>query len=558
MRAAFAVAALAAGLFAAASAASAATIQAASTAFTDVSNAVASASPGDTVVLPPGTNAWSSQLTIGSITLQGSGTNCTVIVDETPPVGNGTALMQLSVTSSVLTRVTGIQFTHGVTNNLTFDNYYGSIVIYGANPSWRIDHCFFNVMSSKAVHVGDDAFGLIDHNVFLTFNRISIEIFGTGYGDAAWAAPTQFGSANAVYIEDNYFSDGNNFGLVDVSGGARAVFRHNTMIGSYFNTHGTETTQRYRSSRYVEVYQNNFTYMTPPDWQNFYAMCDIRGGSAVIFSNTAAGYWSVGSLNYYRATDNDTGFTPWFGATGISGWDSNSPPLLTGVNSTGVQLTNLIVPGANWTNNQWFGCTVLNSNTQLMGIVTGNNSNTLFFMPSRRAWLQVNFAPGDTFVVRTVYPMLDQPGMGPGDLISGDTPAPVWPHQASEPIYAWGNAQYLNQGTLNPASGNIGSSYPNILEGRDFFNAVKPGYTNYVYPHPLNVDVPALTATILTATNSPDASATNTNSVSGSTGDSSSTTNSPSGDSSTNSAPVVPAVIKPTPPSDLTPHPAGT
>ena len=401
----------AAALLAGAFGAQAKTVIANSGSFADVSVAVNSASPGDTVVIPPGTNSWSSMLSISGITLQGSGTNATVIVDETPPVGNGSAFMQMTPISGALTRVTQIQFTHGVTNNLNFNNYNGAIQVYGQNPNWRIDDCFFNVLSAKAVRVGDDSFGVIDHNVFITFNRISVEVFGTGYGDAVWAAPTQFGSANAVYIENNYFQDGNNFGWVDVSNGARAVYRNNTAVGCFFNTHGAETSQRYRSCRYVEVYNNYFVSPNGTNaniWQPFYTMCDIRGGSAVVFSNTAAGYSTVAELNYYRATDNDPGFLPWYGATGISGWDSNSPALLGGVYS-GPATNNLVVTNASWSNNQWAGCTVYDTNSQLMGLASGNNSNTMYFCTSRRPWLQVAFTNGDSYAVYKVYQGIDQP-----------------------------------------------------------------------------------------------------------------------------------------------------
>jgi len=468
----------------------AAVINALSCSLADVSSAVAKANPGDTVLLPVGTNGWTSKLTISGITLQGAGVTGTVIRDETPIVsnGNGNPILQVNTSASAVTRITQIQFTSGVTNNLTkFGNNYGlEIVIYGTNANWRIDHSYFNLLSGKAIGVGDDAFGLIDHNAFVTYDRIACEIFGHGYGDADWAAPTQFGSANAVYLEDNTFVDGSNFGWVDVSNGARAVFRHNTCNGYFFNTHGAETSQRYRSARYVEVYNNNFSYAVGQQYQNFYGMCDIRGGSAVIFSNTAVGYWSVASLNYYRATDNDQNFNPWFGATGLRAWDSNSPALLGGIAGASANSNILVVAGANWATNQWVGCTVYNTNDMLCGVVISNDNSSMRFMGSRSAWLQIAFSPGDPFSVHMVYPMIDQPGRGQGDLLSGDNPTPVWLHEASEPVYVWGNQRSVNYSVVTPASQNVGSSYPGIQANRDYFNGIpRPNYTPFIYPHPL-------------------------------------------------------------------------
>jgi hypothetical protein len=78
------------------------------------------------------------------------------------------------------------------------------------------------------------------------------------------------------------------------------------------------------------------------------------------------------------------------------------------------------------------------------------------------------------------YPCIDQCGRGKGDLMYGTTPTPaVWPHQASEPIYAWGN-------TLGGLPARIGSIYAVIQENRDFYNGKPmPGYTPLQYPHPL-------------------------------------------------------------------------
>jgi hypothetical protein len=468
----------------------AAVINAPSGSFGDVSAAVAHANPGDTVVIPPGTNAWTSTMVISGITLQGAGVNNTVIRDETPIPGNGagTAVLQMNTVLNALTRVTQIQFAAGITNNITTNpnNYDPDIVVYGGSPNWRIDHSEFNLLTGKSIQVNNDSFGLIDHNIFLTSDRISVEVYGLGWGDPDWAAPTQFGSANAVYIEDNYQSDNWNFGIVDISGGGRCVFRHNTLVGSYFNTHGSETSQRYRSDRYVEVYNNTFTYGNGQQYNDFFTACDIRGGSAVIFSNTAVGFYSLAAIEYYRATDNDTGFTPWFGATGISGWDNNGPVLLTGTAS--VTSNALVVAGANWTANQWVGCTVYNANSQLCGMVSGNNANTMTFAGSRRTWLQINFNQGDSFQVHHIYPMLDQPGAGQCDLLSGDNPTPVWLHQQAEPIYVWSNSLSIMYNLPTPEPAVAGTVYPDLVQGRDFFNNTpRPGYTPYTYPHPLTL-----------------------------------------------------------------------
>ncbi len=467
----------------------AAVINAASGAYANVLAAVSQAAHGDTVVIPPGTNSWTNTVNISGITLQGSGTN-TVIRDETPIVasGNGTPILQLNTIPNFLTRVTQIQFSGGITNNVNSNpnDYNANIHVQGGSPNWRIDHCELNRLTGKNILVDDDSFGLIDHNVFPTFNRIGVEVHGLNFGDADWAAPTQLGSSNAVYIEDNYFTDGNNFGAIDISNGGRAVFRHNTMVGSYFNTHGTETSQRYRSSRYVELYNNSFNWGGGKQYNNFYTVCDIRGGTAVIFSNTAVGYYSMALMDNYRATDNDKNFLPFFGATGLRGWDNNGPAIYNGAAT--VTSNVLVVAGTPWTSNQLVGCTVYDPSNALCGIISANTANTAHFATSRSSYLQISFNQGDNIVIHHIYPNMDQPGVGQGDLLSGDSPNPVWLNEAAEPVYVWTNSLTVMYSTMTAVAPVCMTSYPNMVNGRDYTNGVaRPGYTPYVYPHPLTL-----------------------------------------------------------------------
>lgn len=78
------------------------------------------------------------------------------------------------------------------------------------------------------------------------------------------------------------------------------------------------------------------------------------------------------------------------------------------------------------------------------------------------------------------YACLDQPGRGQGDLVtttsSGISPS-SWPRQVLSPVYFWNNTG------LRDMQGGSTSSL--IQLDRDFFFTPKPGYTAYIYPHPL-------------------------------------------------------------------------
>jgi len=75
---------------------------------------------------------------------------------------------------------------------------------------------------------------------------------------------------------------------------------------------------------------------------------------------------------------------------------------------------------------------------------------------------------------------LDQTGKGQGNMISGDTPSPAaWPNQITDPTYVWNNK-------INGAVSNAVSHVPAVVAlNRDLYNQARPGYTPYVYPHPL-------------------------------------------------------------------------
>ena len=81
----------------------------------------------------------------------------------------------------------------------------------------------------------------------------------------------------------------------------------------------------------------------------------------------------------------------------------------------------------------------------------------------------------------TSWPCRDQIGRGKDQwLWTADNPHPP---QASEPAYQWNNVYTDNGSNLRF---KVINGCENVLkEGRDFYNAQKPGYTPYPYPHPM-------------------------------------------------------------------------
>ena len=204
--------------------------------------------------------------------------------------------------------------------------------------------------------------------------------------------------------------------------------------------------------------------------------------------------------------------TSWGGADGTNPWDLNATePDGTHVDghapytfATGTHIgpnvpsrsTEIVtVSGNPWTPNQWAGYTITNTNSASQyylghGYISSNTSNTLTVAAQAIVPPNLGFNTGDTFAIHKVLRIIDQPGSG-ADLIVGNAPGPRYPNQAREPLYSWNN-------TLNGVNVNFSHSdaSSNLRENIDFYNNTPmPGYTPYVYPHPLVSGMPPPTPT---------------------------------------------------------------
>ena len=102
------------------------------------------------------------------------------------------------------------------------------------------------------------------------------------------------------------------------TGGAKFVVRHNQIFNRTVETHGTESNQRARGVRAVEVYSNTYS---GSDRNRFVGK--MRSGVILFHDNTITGYWTgltEFTLQAYRADDV---FAPWNQADGVSQWDVN-------------------------------------------------------------------------------------------------------------------------------------------------------------------------------------------------------------------------------------------
>ncbi len=467
-----------------------------------VAATISSASPGDTVIIPPGTATWSTPLVVRDIKLLGSGTNLTVIIDNLDRNANpNPPLIFVHGTGSYTLEFGNFQLVGGNGTR----NWHGEIAVDYTGPI-RIHDIFYNLTNDKGLMLYGANLALVDHCYFkLKYGALLIR--DTGYGDASWATSPHYGTALMPVIEDCYFTNTDHAStsdmVVDCEFGGRCTFRHNKVLYTYFEVHGTESGARQRGGRAFEVYSNSFqqdpAYNLP--------CINLRGGSGVFYGNTCSGTTTFSTINVNRATQR---FSPWGGADGLTAWDDNAGTnFLSGTHSGPSGVNYLQVAGANWAVNQWVGYTVVNlSFTNLwryadnfitnytdekiynFSVITSNSTDKIFY-PSSKDNGFMYFTNGHSFVINKVNHVLDQAGMGSGDLVVGDMqpwgPNPTvsttgvaqWPHQVTEGIYSWNN-------TLNGANVGFRSGFPHCQLNRDYFNDTpKPGYTPLVYPHPL-------------------------------------------------------------------------
>lgn len=275
------------------------TITASSCAQNDVQSAINSAQTGDTVIVQGScTVSWSSAVDIPitkGITVQASGS-----VTITSSIGFTLEPNLLSES-----RITGFTFTGPSGNPPSTDIFVDGTSVASA---YRLDHnTFSNPALSVFINVAGNGPGLIDHNTFTGGSATeAIHVLGMGASSVAgWLDNVSPGGAQMVFIEDNTFNTGTSAvcSAVESYYGARTVFRHNTLNYCQADQHGTAGMI---GARWWEIYENTFNNLN----QNQCCYVTVRGGSGVIWGNTAIGNNagdSNGSIDLY---EEDSGTWP--------------------------------------------------------------------------------------------------------------------------------------------------------------------------------------------------------------------------------------------------------
>lgn len=263
-------------------------ISAASCEQIDVQAAIDLAADNDTVSIPAGTCTWTTpaastpamRIDGKGITLRGAGNERTVIVNATG-TGWNECTIRIDGEAGKPFRITELVFQEQAT-----------IEIYGNATGWRIDHVKAEndvTRRKRLIYTHGPTYGVID----------SCELINSGVvvedeGDGSWQRPLSLGTAEAVFIEDCIITltdttEASN--AVDAVGGARYVFRYNTLYNKYAEAH-SGCPSGYRATFSYEIYGNTFIAE-----RQIYRPFLLRGGTGVVYDNTITGSWTSPAIH---------------------------------------------------------------------------------------------------------------------------------------------------------------------------------------------------------------------------------------------------------------------
>lgn len=408
----------------------------ASVALADVAACIRNATSGDTINVPAGRATWTGSLIIPegkTINLIGAGSS-----------SDGTTII-MSGSGNISALSPNYQISH-----FRFLAEYGNTkpIIDAKNIGWRIHHNYFGHVTPGYTTRGNTEFiiptgandgvlgrhpeGLIDSNIFsdgriVVYGESSTELAAQ---NALWAEDSAIGTGNAVYVENNIFSDRLTGNVIDSNNGGKYVFRYNSVSeGNYSDeapiyvmAHSLQGKAE-RGAKSWEVYNNSFTYNNDKS----YALAFMRGGTGMFYNNVLT---ASSSRTYIITVDNVR-------SIGCTACGNNPPPATTDSgNCIGTSL---------WDGNI---------------IRTGNGAG---------------------------WPCRDQIGRGKD---TGTDSSVIGRATSSEPAYFWNNTR--NTGD-NIAVSIVSAAQYHIVANRDYYEAVTYGelmqkptsYTAYTCPHPL-------------------------------------------------------------------------
>lgn len=258
--------------------ASAATV-ASNGSLSDVNTKITAATAGDIITVPSGSFTW------------GTGGTSVAINKSVTLLGLSGATINLAADGPVYgAAVISVTANNVTISNLVINGIIGTVG--GPSPTpigaynvtgFRLTGTTYNGPAAGGYFLyAADVKGVAD-NCTINGGHGSLQTFMIRGATSVWSADHTMGSANAFYIEDCTFA-GTIAYLNENDGSACSVIRYNQCAGAYADAHMIETATDAsgvaHGSRQLEVYNNTWGLAS------YYNMCEISGGTAILFDNT--------------------------------------------------------------------------------------------------------------------------------------------------------------------------------------------------------------------------------------------------------------------------------
>lgn len=272
----------------------AATINVASMSRTDMTNAIAQASAGDTLVFPAGSANYSSTVTLTKPLKMLFADGSSIVTNTSG--GENTWVLSIDTETDSPIRISGLTIQgNGDSSGIFVGRWQNNV---------RIDHCYFSNNRRHGIQfVGFEAYGVVDH---CRFTNCYTAFENNGNDGQSWdqaQTPFGLGTTNCVTLEDCYFennddtlvSDLNN--VIYVSNGGRVLLRNSHARGlttvqsfSFWDSHGNNSQEPFsggslRGTVWAVIHSNIVDSSSESDFRHFY----LRGGMHVLSSNIISG-----------------------------------------------------------------------------------------------------------------------------------------------------------------------------------------------------------------------------------------------------------------------------
>ncbi|MBE9484243.1 MAG: hypothetical protein IMY74_05325, partial [Bacteroidetes bacterium] len=415
--------------------------------YADVSEAIAAASPEDTVLVPAGSCTWNSTLEISTgINLIGGNGGTTTITRGSGPLIN---YNPSDYSANYAFRLSGFRFDANGYRILDLGTY-SKEAPFTLQTKVRVDNNVFTNsggdVKGQAIWNYGTLYGVVDNNTFDGINYPIANSYGVG-GDSWWSNSPQnifkHGSAYYLYYEDNLFTNMSGYAggadniIMDGEYSSRYVFRYNSVDNdapsySLLEMHGQqgEGPASMAASFGAELYGNQIT-----NGSNTMTFWKQRSGQSLVFFNNAT--TSSGASN--------TAYT--------------STVCTCPVNYTSLKVTH---------NSYWF-----NSRKNLTGALFG---------ASATGGLNGDGIENIPTLGRDVFSDNSSPGIGCGSAL---------PETCDKNEGYW-----LTNQSCGDLTGMVGANPATPISGM-LYKCTSPNtwtayYTPYTYPHPLRGEAQAM------------------------------------------------------------------